>query len=120
MKYQFLIQLVGSGPNVRAAYQDMRRKLLPLRGWTDSDTVTFEPEGGGEVVVPEEEVQEARSAFKFSKDGLRFCKMGDTCRHDVVVYGIPACMMDEKETKKMIKRGMRMERQGKGAVAKNS
>jgi hypothetical protein len=108
VKVKFTVYIEGSGPNVVKAYQDMRRKLLPLRGWADSDEATVVDEANVHTYLPEEDVQVARTAFKHSKDGLRLCNGGDACIHDVVVYGIPACMMSAKEVKKMVKRGHRL------------
>ena len=110
MRFQFTVYIEGSGPTVEKAYQDMRRKLLPVRGWADSDEATAPSAGGLREYVDEEEIQAARVAFKTSKDGLRVCNGGTSCLHDVVVFGIPACMMNEKETKKMIKRGKRLQK----------
>ncbi len=110
MRFQFTVYIDGSGPTVEKAYQDMRRKLLAVRGWADSDEATLVTGETSRMRVEEEKVQAARIAFKMSKDGLRVCNGGTNCLHDVVVYGIPACMMDEKEVKKMRKRGKRLQK----------
>lgn len=107
----------GSGPTLEKAYQDMRRKLLPIGGWADTDDVYHEVSDGQHVMVPEEDVQVARKAFPHSKDGRRMCNGGKNCLHDVVVYGIPACMMNQKEVKKMVKRGYRMQATAKAEEA---
>lgn len=108
MKFRFTVIIDGSGPTLEKAYQEMRRKLLPLGGWADTDDVYREESEGVHTLIPEEDVQAARRAFPYSRDGRRMCNGGEDCLHDVVVYGIPACMMSPKEIKKMIKRGHRL------------
>ena len=109
MKIEFKVYIEGSGPTVEKAYQDMQRKLLPIKGWADTDEAIDKTGPDTEFeYVPEGAVMAARIAFKHSKDGLRVCNGGATCLHDVVVYGIPACMMNAKELKKMNKRGKRI------------
>ena len=108
MKIQFKVYLTGNGPTVEKAYQDMRRQLLPMKGWNDTDEAIDQTVPGEFEYVPEGAVMAARIAFKYSRDGLRVCNGGATCLHDVVVYGIPACMMNAKELKKMHKRGKRI------------
>ncbi len=110
MKIQFTVYIEGSGPSVAKAYQDMRRKLLSVRGWADSDEATHVGADDSRTYVDEGDVQAARKAFPFSKDGLRACNGGANCLHDVVVFGIPGCMMDAKEAKKMRKRGQRLQK----------
>ena len=105
----------GSGPTLEKAYQEMRRKLLPLGDWADTDTVYIEASEGVHAMVPEEDVQAARKAFPHSRDGRRMCNGGKNCIHDVVVYGIPACMMSPKELKKMVKRGRKLAGMNKSA-----
>lgn len=109
MKLRFTVVIEGSGPSVAKAYQDMRRKLLPLRGWSDTDGAIMVTPEGDQYPVDEELVQAARQLYKTSKDAKRLCNGGLDCRHDVVVFGIPACMMDKKETQKMVKRGHRIQ-----------
>ena len=108
MKIQFKVYIEGDGPNVVKAYQDMRRKLLPIKGWADTDEAIDKTAPGEFEYVDEHELQAARVAFKTSKDGLRLCNGGEACLHDVVVYGIPGCMMNAKEIKKMVRRGHRI------------
>ena len=110
MKFQFTVYIEGSGSSVAKAYQDMRRKLLPVRGWADSDEATLVEDDDSRTYLDEKLVQAARKVFPFSKDGLRLCNGGEGCLHDVVVFGIPACMMNEKELKKMRKRGRRLQK----------
>jgi hypothetical protein len=110
MKIQFTVMITGKGPTVEKAYQDMRRKLLPMVGWADTDEAFDITAEGDFEDVPEADVQRARKAFPFSRDGRRLCNGGPTCLHDVIVYGIPACMMSDKETRKMVKRGHRITR----------
>ena len=108
MKVRFTVVIEGSGPSVAKAYQDMRRKLLPIRDWSDTDGAIMAMPNGYQVPLEEELVQAARKAFTTSKDGERRCNGGLACRHDVVVFGIPVCMMDAKEVKKMVERGHRI------------
>ncbi len=109
MRVRFTVVIEGSGPSVAKAYQDMRRKLLPIRDWSDTDGAIMVKPDGEQVPLGEELVQAARQLFKTSKDAKRLCNGGLDCRHDVVVYGIPACMMDKAETQKMVKRGHRIQ-----------
>ena len=113
MKVQFKVMIEGKGTTIEKAYQDMRRKLLPTTGWADTDEAIDVTTKGKFEFVEEADVQRARKAFPFSKDGMRICNGGLTCRHDVIVYGIPGCMMTESELKKMTKRGQKMKAQGK-------
>lgn len=113
MKVQFKVMIEGKGTTVEKAYQDMRRKLLPMQGWADTDeAIDITTEGKFEF-VEEADVQRARKAFPFSKDGMRVCNGEIACRHDVIVFGIPGCMMTEREVKKMVKRGQKLKTQGK-------
>lgn len=115
MRYRFTVIIDGSGPTLEKAYQEMRRKLLPLRGWADTDEAILVVDGNVNVCIPEAEVQVARKAFPHSKDGMRVCNGGPGCIHDVAVYGIPACMMYSNEIKKMVKRGRKMQATNKSA-----
>lgn len=109
MRVRFTVVIEGSGPSVAKAYQDMRRKLLPIRNWSDTDGAIMVKPDGEQVPLEEELVQAARKLFKTSKDGERRCNGDASCLHDVVVYGIPACMMDSKEARKMVKRGRKIQ-----------
>ena len=120
MKFRFTVIIDGSGTTLEKAYQDMRRKLLPLGGWADTDTVYSEVSEGQHVLIEEADVQAARKAFPYSRDGRRMCNGGKDCIHDVVVYGIPACMMSPKEIKKMVKRGRKMQATSKSAEAEEN
>ena len=71
MRFRFRVIIDGVGPNIEKAYQDMRRKLLPLKGWADTDDVYQEVAEGQHLLTPEEDVQAARKAFPYSKDGRR-------------------------------------------------
>lgn len=112
MKIQFKVMIDGSGTTVARAYQDMRRKLLAMNGWADTDEAICTTSEGTYDWVPEEEVQAARKAFPHSKDGMRVCNGGTKCNHDLIVFGIPACMMDKGETRKMVKRGRKIQQTG--------
>ena len=120
MRYHFAVIIDGSGPTLEKAYQEMRRKLLPMKGWADTDTVYSKASEDVHVMVPEEDVQAARKAFPPSRDGRRRCNGGNNCLHDVVVYGIPACMMSRKEIKKMVKRGRKMQATSKSHEAEKN
>ena len=106
MKYQFSVWIEGSGPDLIKAYQDMRRKLLGMNGWIDTDEAV-QMHGEMRIHVEEEDIQDARRAFPHSKDGKRRCSMEQhtDCKHDVVVFGIPACMMDAREAQRMMNHG---------------
>ena len=112
MKYQFTVVIEGEGKNLVRAYQDMRQKLLPLKGWADTDVVISVADDGKYTYLAEPAVQAARKAFPYSVDGKRRCNGGPDCVHDVVVGGIPACMMSPKEIAKMVKRGKEMQKMG--------
>lgn len=105
MKVEFLVTVTGEGADVRRAYADMRRRLMAVQGWRDTDTAWSDGEGE----VAEGEVQAARHAYAASREARRRCRMGKGCRHDVVVAGIPACMMDDRELKALVRRGKSME-----------
>jgi len=120
MRYRFTVIIDGSGPTLEKAYQEMRRKLLPLVDWADTDTAYSEVSEGVHALIPEEDVQAARKAFPYSRDGRRMCNGGKSCIHDVVVYGIPACMMSPKEIKKMVKRGRKMQATNKSYEAEEN
>ena len=109
MKCRFVILLDGSGPDLVKAYQDMRRKLLPVTGWSDTDEAYTVGPDGVQVFMAEEDVQDARKAWPDSRDGLRECRAEPGCRHDVFTDGLPICMMYDEEAKKLVKRARKAE-----------
>ena len=118
MKCRFVILLDGSGDDLAKAYQDMRRKLLPVTGWADTDEAYTIDADGVQVFMAAEDVQDARKAWPDSRDGLRECRAGPGCRHDVFTAGLPICMMYDKEAKKLVKRAEKVKRRLQTAAGK--
>ena len=100
-KYTFQVWVEVRGRNHVKAYENLRRKLLPLVGWEDTDTAFEVLENGSwGAPVSEEDVQAARQVYRHGDEGQRTCR-DDECDHGLIVGGIPICMMTAKELRKL-------------------
>ena len=108
MRYAFKVYVKASGRNVHRAYANLRRKLLPLDDWADTDEA-YPVDDGTDAVdyVPEEEIQAARVAHRSHPDGKRVCR-DPQCDHGVIIDHLPVCMMTERELRKLPSRLVRI------------